>query len=357
MMPAGSHEKPEENNHVVNFLNLTNSAASSIPGLAFNISYRDDINPQAKLISGSEASPTITINQSVTNDTVLVASSAASHVDDVSHNRLTVKPGENVVGLVCGTGFNIGYCKSREENNGFSEIVNTEIGHTKDTIDSYLTPLDPAKNPDLSLEKLLASSKDNEGIRGRFNNLVVQINRSSSLLQNSIDTLNQALKNTGLNQHAQNPLTVNNVAIGVRSIQELIAEQGKQRKPPSYRDAFTAALQSSSPYPAELLARAFTALQFDQITQVLSTGNTGNIMRDDKTTRLALTGSWVVNLIDSLPNGKTIFLGILNKKLNRTNPLTTEQLVLFKDKDCDGMSNALDNAIIQAKAAMARMSV
>jgi hypothetical protein len=202
------------------------------------------------------------------------------------------------------------------------------------------------------LEKLLASSKESEGIRGRFNNLVVQINRSSPLLQSSVDTLNQALKNTGLNQHGQNPLTADNVTIGVRAIQKLIQENKG-----SYRDALTAALKSSGPNPAELLARAFTALQFDQITQVLSTGDTGNIMRGDQTTRLALTGSWIVNLIDSLPNGKTMFLDILNKKLNRKNPLTTEQLVLFKDKDCDGMSNALDNALIQAKAAMVRMSV
>ncbi len=357
IMPAGSVYDEDENNRVVNFLNLTKSAASSIQGLAFNISYRDDINHQAKPIGDSEVNPTITINQSVTNDTVLVASSAASHIDENSHNRFTVKPGENVVGLVCGTGFNIGFCKNREEGNGFTEVENTEIGHTKDTIDSYLTPLDPTGTKALSLEKLLASSKDGEGIRGRFNRLAEQMTNPSDLSQKSINTLNQALKNTGLNQHNCDPLTVNNVTIGVRAIQELIVEQVRQGKPPSYRDAFTAALKLQSHNPAELLARAFTALQFDQITQVLSTGNTGKIMRDDKTTRLALTGSWIVNLIDSLPNGKTIFLDVLNKKLNRKTPLTTEQLVLFKDKDCDGMNNALDNSLIQARAAMARLAV
>jgi len=77
-------------------------------------------------------------------------------------------------------------------------------------------------------------------------------------------------------------------------------------------------------------------------------------MKDDKTTRLGLTGSWIVNPIEALPNGKAFFLNILNRKLGRKKPLVAQNLVLFSEKDKDGMINMLDSSLLQAKAAMAR---
>jgi len=348
-MPPGSLDNPSDHNRVYNFLELTNSAAKTALGSKkYNIVYRDDLRQTAT----PNHPDTITISQNTTNDTVLVASSSASLAGEDAKSG--VQLGENAVGLVCGTGFNIGYCEDYQGDSKFAKVSNTEIGATqvKAETNKLVTTLDAPGEQ--NLEKLLASSNVLEdGLSGRFNRLEKQLNATdSSKAKQSLDTLNEALASTNLNLGVTKPLTVENAKIGVTAIRKLLAKQ--KREEPSYREAFEQALKLTSPNPAELIARAFVALQLEQISDILSSGKIGDLMKDDKTTRLGLTGSWIVNPIEALPNGKAFFLNILNRKLGRKKPLVAQNLVLFSEKDKDGMINMLDSSLLQAKAAMAR---
>ena len=351
----------ESNRRMYNLLALNHLAVS--PGVNFKLDYKDDdtqhsLSLQAQAPFGEQRALDLKISS--TNDTLLVARSASTH------HSSTIGEGENVIGLVCGSGFNIGSCNNyQSQKNDFTGSNNTEIGGRLkglSVLKPYITSLDQnlveAKGEDLSLENLLACPKGKlEGLPNRLETFCQQLQaKDKSAAKQSIKELNDAIKFMGFSN--EDVLKYEDMFFAAKTL------QSESHKTNSYRETLIRNATNTNPGSATtLVARAFIALQLSQIIKVLASQDNSQLhasMIDTKTRRIALTGSWATNLVEAMPSGygKSVFAEVLNRELKREgkDQIAASDIILYGDNDYDGMINHLDNALMQARAALSRAS-
>ncbi len=348
-MPAGTTDNPSSHNRIYNFEALSRHAAQANPKLNFDFSYSDDTKNTTTINSSIKPNPgnKVQIQSTTTNDTVLVARSIADKI----------QTGENTVGIVVGSGFNIGYCENYQGNGKFAEIRNTEIGGSNNTSDVFLSLSDePFLNEarslnDANLEKLLACSESGkEGLEARFEHLTAIVNSNNNdAISSATKTINFYLDKAYSNDQG---ITIGSIKTEMPKIKAEIQKTG------SYRNTFLHILKNGSP-DAQLIVKALFVMQINAITKVLSSKNMFPLISNPKTTKIAITGSWGGILIGALDKGAEIFATLLNDKLKAKTGYTRSQytagdITLYGKNDYDGMVHMLDNALIQAKAAMAR---
>ncbi len=110
-------------------VNFYTAMTRTLSGLPVTLNYIDEARVANPIVDKSENSKLV-MDYTVRNDTVSVA---ASCVDGLRN-------GDNVLGLVCGSGFNLGYCSNYQKGR-FIEERNYEAGHHSIPL-KFTSPLD-----------------------------------------------------------------------------------------------------------------------------------------------------------------------------------------------------------------------
>ncbi len=341
IFPAGTPTNSASHNRVYNFAALNRCATEANQELGFDFHYSDDTGKTRTTTALGNQNPKtkVQIQAMSTNDTVLVARSAA--------NKL--QKGENCVGIVAGSGFNIGYCENYLGDDQFAEVVNTEIGESAAIGFQHPFLDDVISGDGASLEKLLAcKEKGKGGLEARFEHIArIAGNADHAAKETAAKTINSYLNQS---YETETNFTSQDLEKAVSDLRTTITRKG-------YRNALIDTLGNRHQLEAQKLAKALFILQIDLLTTVLSSKRMQPTMTNPKTSKIALTGSWAANIIKALPQGTDIFTKLLNAKLKKGKPFSSSDIILRESLEYDGMINQLDSALVPIKAAMARALV
>ncbi len=316
------------------------------PKILFTEELRNSSNGFSfKSEQGKIASNTFRINGSILNDTVTLA---CSHTEGL-------QKGDSSVGVVCGTGFNMGIAK-RFNGIGFDDLqcANLELGHWPVVADAaYLSPFDI---PFVKEGRLLNQNERNE---------LVKTKSPEKLFSGSNPKEARSIKNILINirdlANLPNDRTIDQIGIGINSneAKEAIAQLESDKPLEEYSDIdIEKVLMLSTPVTAQVFLKKLYLNYFNRLGMLI--GETLNKQFADNTKAINFTGSYFVEPMKKLPEADLFFRKGLAKGLNKQSA-DDIKINLTSREEMDGMvtmiktkANAESKRRIEALAAMNR---
>lgn len=322
---------------------LPNGKANGVKGFNWKaLNHMEEIRDRAQVslhyrddgMSVNDSSYSTTLRVSILNDTVAVAASAAKDLTE----------GEHAIGLVCGTGMNIGHCKDYNTSTGdFRVTENTEAGHSQlplpkvgEDVFKYQSPLDlnyaRTKGETLTLEetfagdalprayKMLKAMLGDPAILKRTREQVLQhLNRYAP-----VDAKFDISDNDG-----ENVLSIN-----FDETSTINAELRAEIMPTNHKIEYRAR-------SGDVLARALTLSLADRLSNTLIE-KYGNEIKNPKTKVFAMTGSHLLHGILEVPGAQELFIDKLQDFRRNASP-NSEPLKIVKHgrNDMDGLRDVL----------------
>ncbi len=320
-------------------------------GAEISLSYRDEaMNDHIDCISNLDTETGL--RATVLNDTVAIAASAGQHL----------KEGENALGLVDGTGFNLGIGEDYDTRTGqFRRTQNTESGQpplpnteANQSIYKFKSPLDAiyeGANKDLNTEEVLAGGSlvrqcqtlksilENATTRENMLNIpnvLLHLNKYLPVeKQLAISIINGTHKLTVGTLGSPNFIEYNPKILQIVSSPDLAIKDKAEEieKEAKKGDSLALALTLSL---AERSAN-FTITKF------------ADFLKNSKTTAFAMVGSHLLHGILEVPGGENAFIGTIQKF--RAKHGLNDLKILKHDRGA--MDGLID--VLEGKMAMARL--